>query len=83
MIWQDVIVMIATLGLSIAIIPTLRSASKPPLTTCIGFAICVLVIGGALVSAGLWLGGAANLVGGSLWAVVAVQILKQRRSFNT
>ena len=76
----DLVILIATMGLNLAILPTLRAESKPPLGTSIGFACCVLAIGGALLSLGLWMGGGANILAGGLWAVLVVQTLAKSSS---
>ncbi len=75
----DLIILIASMGLNFFLIPTLRSSQKPPVTTSLGFAILVATIGGALLWAGLWLGGGSNILGGLLWTVVVWQTVRGRK----
>ncbi len=75
----DLVILVASMGLNLFLIPTLRSSQKPPVATSLGFAVCVTAIGLALLSVGLWLGGGSNIVGGLLWATVAGQTIRGRK----
>lgn len=73
----DLVILLASMGLNLFLVPTIRGPNKPQLITCVGFSCCVLAIGGALLSAGLWLGGASNVLGGLMWVVVSVQVARR------
>lgn len=76
----DLVILVAAMGLNLALLPTLFSRRQPPFLTSVGFSACVLAIGGALLSMSLWLGGGANLVGGVEWLAVAGRGVYVRRS---
>jgi hypothetical protein len=83
--WQDIVFAVAAWGLNLAILPTLRSPNKPPLLTSAGYGLCVTVMGIALISVPLWLSGVTNVIGGILWAIVAIKTVREqeRRKWNT
>ena len=74
----DMIILAASMGLNVAILPTLFSTRRPPIVTSLGFAVCVSCIGGALLSSQFWFGGGANLLGGLLWLGVALRRVHER-----
>lgn len=77
---SDIVIMVASMGLNVAILPTLFSSKRPPIATSLGFTVCVLAIGVALLSVGFWLGGASNVLGGLLWGAVSLRSIRDYRS---
>ena len=83
--WQDIVFAVAAWGLSLAVLPTIKSPNKPPLLTSVGYGLCVTVMGIALISVPLWLSGVTNIIGGALWAMVAIKTVRSQapRKWNT
>lgn len=78
--WQDYIIAIGALVFNLALIPSIRSAQKPAILTSAPTAVVLYVFAGTFVSLHLWYSAAMQLVGGSLWAVLAIQRFLQSRT---
>ena len=77
MIWQDVLLMMGGFGFSIALIPTIRSVSKPAKTTSLTTGLILIAFCVAYSTLGLWLAFGATLVTATLWFVLLSQKIKQ------
>jgi hypothetical protein len=71
--WQDIIITIGTFIFAIALIPTLRSKDKPPVSTSLTTGITLIVFALTFASLGLWFSCIMNLFTGSLWLTLALQ----------
>lgn len=73
MIWQDVVIMVAVFGFSLALIPSIRGKDKPSRKTCI-ITICLLIlVAVSFATLHFWLSLAANLTNTVAWSVLLFQ----------
>lgn len=77
MIWQDVLIMISVFGLSVALIPSIRSANKPALKTCLISFVFVTAITIAFMTLQLRLSAIAEGLVAVAWLILLIQ---QKRS---
>jgi hypothetical protein len=79
MAWQDIIITIGTFIFAIALIPTLKSADKPPVSTSLTTGLTLIVFAVTFSTLGLWFSFVMNLVTGSLWLTLALQKAKEKK----
>ena len=75
--WQDYVFSIGLIVFNIALIPAIRSKTKPPLGTSVPTALiqCIFVV--AFASLEMWLSVAGTIVLALLWSTLAAQKLQQ------
>ncbi len=79
MIWQDWVISIGQIVLAIALIPTIRSKDKPPLSTGITTAIAIGTISLTFLTLGLWFSAATAGLASSGWFFISYQKYRQRK----
>lgn len=70
--WQDILLMLGGFVFAVALIPTLRSAEKPPRSTCILTALVLAAYAVAYVSLDLWLAFSAVLITKGMWLAILI-----------
>ena len=75
--WEDVVIGLGNIVLSISLISAVRDSQKPPLITSIPTTITVYIFCIAQISLGLYLTTTVTFVVATLWAVLAWQRFKQ------
>lgn len=73
MIWQDVTIMTACFGFSIALIPSIRGKDKPARSTCLLTTILLIAIAVSFATLGLWLSFASELTSIIAWLILLFQ----------
>ena len=73
MIWQDIVIMIVCYGFGFALIPSIRSASKPALWTSFLTGLGLVVIAVCFVTLGLWLSFISEVFAATMWFILYVQ----------
>lgn len=79
MIWQDVLLMFGGFGFVVALIPAVRSQSKPPRSTCAMTGGILALFCLAYATLGLWLAFIATAITSTLWFVLLLQQVSLRR----
>ena len=74
--WQDIVITIGTFIFAIALIPTLKSKDKPPISTSLTTGLTLLIFALTFASLGLWFSFIMNLVTGTLWLILARQKIR-------
>lgn len=73
MIWQDIVIAIACIGFSIALIPSIRGKQKPARVTCLMTTLFMIGIAVSHASIGLWFAAISEAVTIMLWCVLLFQ----------
>jgi len=76
--WQDLLLTVGGLILTIALIPTIRAKEKPQLSTSAITATVLYSFGIVYASLGLWLAFVSIMFNASLWAMLFVQKLRRK-----
>lgn len=76
--WQDTVIALCQLSFVPALIPTIRGAEKPALTTCIMNAVIVCAIAVTQATLGLWYSVSTSSLTVIAWIVLTVQKLRMR-----
>ena len=76
--WQDIVISLCQTGFIFALIPSLRSRSKPAVATSISYVVMLSAIGTSLLTLELWLSAATAYAGVVPWLILAVQKYKQK-----
>lgn len=80
MTWQDAVLSLCSLIFIIALVPSLRSASKPHVKSCVLTGIPMLAITTVYVSLGLWFSALTAAITAGMWFALAAQQLSWRRA---
>ncbi|MBP6041494.1 hypothetical protein KA529_00545 [Candidatus Saccharibacteria bacterium] len=75
--WEDLVIGLGNIVLSISLFSAVRDSQKPPLSTSIPTAITIYIFCIAQISLGLYLTTAVTFVVATLWAVLAWQRFRQ------
>ena len=78
--WQDVVLATGSLLLAAALVPTLRSAHKPALWTCLITAACLSVFTVVYGSLALWYSTGTTALTSLCWWTLAAQRLRMART---
>ncbi len=73
MIWQDVVIMLGLFGFVIALIPSIKSKSKPAKNTCMAMAAILVAISVSLATLNLWLSFSAEMLNIAAWLILYFQ----------
>jgi hypothetical protein len=76
--WQDLLLAIGSISFSVALVPTLRSDSKPALSTCVVTAVWLAVFTIVYATLSLWLAAVTSAVSAAMWFVLAAQVFRRR-----
>jgi hypothetical protein len=76
--WQDVVLAIGSLSFSVALVPTIRGASKPALLTSLLTGGWLAVFTVVYATLGLWFASISSAVTAVMWFVLAAQVVRQR-----
>jgi hypothetical protein len=80
--WQDIVLAIGSLLLAVALVPTLRSAHKPALWTCLITATCLGLFAVVYGSLALWYSTGTTALTSGLWWTLAYQRVGLNRATN-
>lgn len=80
MMWQDIVIMVACIGFSIALIPSIKGKQKPARATCLMTALFMVGIAVSHASIGLWFATTSEAVTIVLWGILLFQ---KRDNFNS
>jgi hypothetical protein len=78
--WQDIVLATGSLLLAAALVPTLRSAHKPALWTCLITAACLSVFAVVYGSLALWYSTGTTALTSGCWWTLAYQRVRLNRS---
>ena len=78
MIVQDLIIMIGSIGFSIALLPSIFSGSKPSWQTSLMTGGILVVFAGCYATLGLIYAAITTVVTATLWSVLLFQVLRRR-----
>ena len=73
MIWQDLVFTVGGCLFTLALIPTLRSSMKPPLSTSVLTGIILFAFGLTYLTLGLQLSAISIIVNAGAWLSIAIQ----------
>ena len=73
MIWQDIVIAVASWAASFALIPSILSQDKPALWSSVMTFVIVTTFGICYATLGLWWAAASSWILAALWLVLAVQ----------
>ncbi len=73
MIWQDMVIGGGQWFFALALIPMLRSETKPPLVTSLPTGVALLVFAGTFLTLDLWHSALSSAVVGAMWLIIAWQ----------
>ncbi len=79
MLWQDIVLMIGGFLFALALLPTLRSAQKPPTSTCVMTAVILLALEITYATLGLWLAVGSTVITKAMWLIILFQGRKHGR----
>lgn len=79
LMWQDYVLSIGLIVFGLALIPTIRGNTKPPLSTSVPTALVQYVFVITFASLNLWFSTLGSLVIGTLWTVLAVQAYQKTK----
>lgn len=82
MIWQDAVLTAGSLVFLAALLPMLRSAEKPPLTTSGTTGIVLLVFAYTYATLGALFGAATTASAAAVWLALAWQRIQKAGTFN-
>ena len=71
--WQDIVLSVGGFMFSIALIPTIRSNTKPSKTTCATTAFFLWLYCAVYVSLSLWLALASGILSAGAWTILLLQ----------
>jgi D-alanyl-lipoteichoic acid acyltransferase DltB (MBOAT superfamily) len=71
--WQDKVFALCQLAFFPSMIPTLRGADKPALSTCVMNSVIVATIAATQATLSLWLAVSSSMLIVGVWAVLAMQ----------
>jgi hypothetical protein len=77
--WQDWVIGFSYLFFDLALIPSIRSKSKPALTTSLVTGVLNVLMSFTQITLGLWLGALGTFVNGSLWFILAYQKINEKK----
>jgi hypothetical protein len=77
--WQDLVLAAGSISFALALIPTIRSTSKPAITTSITTAFWLLAFAFVDQSLSLWFGCVCTIITAIMWIVLAVQAWNANR----
>lgn len=75
--WQDVVMMLGSIGFSLALIPAVKSQGKPPIKTSLPTAVIGYVFSFCDFTLQLWLTGIIGLGTSLLWTILLIQKIKE------
>lgn len=80
MIWQDLVFSTGSFLFVIALLPSIFSKDKPPITTSIMTGSVLIIFAAAYTTLSLWLSASITLLTGILWLTLAGQkyIIKKK-----
>lgn len=73
MTWQDAVLTFGQVLFAVVLLPALRAAEKPPLSTSLATGITLLIFSATYASLSLWYSSACAFVLGLLWLALAAQ----------
>lgn len=71
--WQDIIIMIACFGGSLALVPSIRGKNKPAKSSCVLTIIILVAIAVCFATLNLWLSLLATMSSIIAWAILLLQ----------
>jgi len=83
MTWQDGVLALGSVSFGVALVPTIRGASKPALATSVVTAAWLAVFAGVYASLSLWFACVTSAITASLWAWLGWQVLRGRAPRST
>jgi L-lactate permease len=81
--WQDWVFSLGGFLILVSLVPTLRGAQKPALSTGLMSFVLVAIFAGAMVTLGLWLSAFANALISLSWGFLALQRWQADRASRT
>lgn len=75
---QDAIFAVGAIVLCLALLPTVLGQHKPAFSTALLTTAALAVFSACFATLGLWLACASNALNGSLWGIIALQVLRRR-----
>ena len=81
--WQDWIFSLGGFLILVSLVPTLRSAQKPALSTGVMSFVLVAIFAATMVTLGLWFSAFANALISLCWGVLALQRWQADRRAQT
>lgn len=82
MVWQDYVISFAQIGFIIALIPTLRSKSKPPKATSFMTVALLTIITFCFLTLHLYFSAITAFAIDITWATIGIQTLKAEKANN-
>ena len=86
MLWQDLVLMVGSFGLNIALAPVLWAREKPPRPTCGAYGVTLGTFTFVYITLSLWLAAIAVTIGAIMWLILlfqgrgGVKVLNKRMS---
>jgi len=78
MSWQDIGLTVGGLLFTLALIPTLIGAMKPPIVTALMTGTLLCFFGVIYLSLGLEFAAVSIMVNGTVWLIIAAQVWRRR-----
>lgn len=76
--WQDYVLAVGAFLLAAALVPSIRSQSKPALSTSLLTGSVLVLFTVTFVSLQLWISAFAELLSVIMWAILAVQVIRRK-----
>jgi len=76
--WQDYVLAIGQIIFFFALIPALRYAHKPPLSTSIINGVVLFIFATIYITLALWFAAITALMTGSMWFALAIQAFRKK-----
>lgn len=77
--WQDYVITVGGIVISLSLIPAIRGEDKPPLATSIPTATVLFIFSATFVTLRLWFSAGMYVLAAGLWTTLALQQYTKRK----